>query len=161
MPMNQKEQVSKSLAQTRRDLLTWGITDLFMRAAVGRGATQIQFADLWRKFVHLYYGRLSTTGVVILDHPSKARYWCLQFLHDEGWKPVQHVTYRERLHVDDPYNPNRWTCERQGRNWRALKLTAKSGRRLGWRLYENPESPEPIEYVYGRPDEPWEPDDAA
>ena len=107
---------------------------------------------LWRKFVRLYYGRMST-GDVILDHPGKARYWALQFLNDEGWKPQRHVTYRERLHVDDPYNAGSWIYDRYGKNWTALKgLTSKSGRRLGWRLYENPEPPDDVQYVYGRPD---------
>ena len=111
--------------------------------------------------MRVYYGRLSMTGGVILDDPSKARDWGLQFLHESGFKPVQHVTVRERLHVEDPYNPNRWTCERQGKNWSALKLASKSGRRLGWRLYENPDPPDDVEYVYGRPNDPREPDDAA
>ena len=162
MPSQEREPVSKSLTQTRRHLLEWGITELFERAAKGRGACHQEFIDLWRTFVRQYYGRLSTSGVVILDHRAKARYWCLQFLNARGFKPERHVTYQERLHVEDPYNPNRWTCERQGKNWSALKLVSKSGRRLGWRLYENPNPPDDVTYVYGRPDpNDWEPDDAA
>jgi len=157
MPRQEPEQVSKSLTQTRRDLLEWGITELFMRAAKGRGASQEQSANLWKKFVRQYYGRKST-GDVILDQPSKARYWCLQFLNDEGFKPVEHVTYRERFAVYDPMNQGNWIYNREGKNWRALKgLTSKKGRRLGWRLYENPDPPDEVEYVYGRPND----DDAA
>ena len=72
MPRQETERVIKTLMETRRHLLEWGITDVFMRAAKGRGASKTQFGHLWRAFVREYYGRRSTSGEVILDHPSKA-----------------------------------------------------------------------------------------
>jgi hypothetical protein len=102
MRYRRQERILKTLPETRRHLLEWGITETFMRAAKGRGASQEQSVDLWRKFVRQYQGRRSTSGEVTLDYPSKARYWCLQFLSDNGWEPERYVPMRSRFPMHDP-----------------------------------------------------------
>ena len=111
------ERVIKTRQLTRLHLNEWGVTDAFLRTARSRGASREEAADLWRKFIHRYYGMHNSSGLVILDYPAKARYWGLQFLDDNGCKAERYVPlmvrYQPCLHDPDA---------KYGKDWQGLSL---------------------------------------
>jgi hypothetical protein len=142
---NRLERVLKTRQLTRLHLNEWGVTETFLRTARKRGASREEAAALWKNFVRQFYGQHNSTGLVILDYPAKARYWGLQFLHDNGWEAPQRVYRWERFPPRSAHPENTgWTY---GPDWQGLSLRSKKGnRRLRWRLWENPNPPLDVDY---------------